>query len=77
MKTVVKAAYNSWLNNNLQQWVNDAPWKASALLEFAYESAECEDVVADDPVVAAQWIEELFTDHGLTPFNMQVNLDAA
>ena len=72
MKVVVKAAYNSWLNNNLLQWVNDAPWKASALLEFAYESAECEDIVADDPVVAAQWIEELFTEHGLTPFNMRV-----
>lgn len=72
MKSVVKTAYNSWLNNNLLQWVNDAPWKASALLEFAYESDECEDIVADDPVMAAQWIEELFTEHGLTPFNMKV-----
>ena len=66
----MKAAYNSWLNNNLVQWVNDAPWKASALLDYTYESADAEDIVMDDPVMAAEWIEELFTDHGLTPFNM-------
>ena len=34
-------------------------------------------VKGGDPVVAAQWIEELFTEHGLTPFNMQINWDAA
>lgn len=72
IKPIVKAAYNSWLNNNLEQWVVDAPWKASALLAYCYEndSQEIEDIVTDDPATAAQWVYELFENDGLSPFNL-------
>jgi hypothetical protein len=67
IKPIVKAAYNSWLNNNLEQWVLDAPWKAGALLDYIYESDDSEEFVADDPGMAAQYIEELFVNDELNP----------
>jgi hypothetical protein len=70
IKPIVRAAYNSWLNNNLEQWVNDAPWKAGALLDYAYESQSCEELAADDPGLAVQYIEELFVNDELNPAKM-------
>ena len=71
IKPIIKAAYNSWLNNNLERWVMDAPWKASALLAYCLEDEDgAYDIVADDPATAAEWIYELFENEGLTPFNI-------
>jgi len=71
IRPIVKAAYNSWLNNNLEQWVIDAPWKASALLAYCYEDEEAvAEIVADNPVTATQWIDDLFDKEGLSPFNI-------
>lgn len=71
IKPIIKAAYNSWLNNNLDRWVADAPWKAAALLAYCYEDdSDAYDLVADDPAQASQWIEDLFNHDGLSPFNI-------
>lgn len=67
LKPIVKAAYNSWLNNNLEQWVLDAPWKAGILLDYVYESNDSEEFAAEEPAMAAQYIEELFANDELNP----------
>ena len=68
IRPILKAAYNSWLNNNLDQWVLDAPWKASALLAYCYEDETyVEEMVSDDPSQASEWIEDLFVNENITP----------
>lgn len=69
IKPIVKAAYNSWLNNGLQSWVNSAPEKAVRLLAYCYDEEEqqIEELVWDDPLTAIEWVEELFSRDGLTP----------
>lgn len=69
IKPVVRAAYNSWLNNALQHWVIQAPEKATRLISYWYEEDESsvDEMVYDEPVAAAELIADLFDKEGLTP----------
>lgn len=71
IKSIVRAAHNSYVRDTLEQWVADAPWKASTLLAYCYEDEkEAEELVADDPAKAVEWIRDLFEHDGLSPFTV-------
>lgn len=69
IKPVVRAAYNSWLNNGLQSWVYQAPEKAARLISYWYEENEeqVEEMIWDEPETAIELIADLFDKDGLTP----------
>lgn len=68
---MVRAAYNQWMRRGvagIEQWVFDAPHKASALLSYWYEDVDgVEELVESDPISAAEWIEDLFTSDSIQP----------
>jgi hypothetical protein len=71
VRTIVRAAHNCYVRDTLEQWVLDAPWKAAALLAYCYEDEkEAEELVADDPAKAVEWIRDLFEHDGLTPYTV-------
>jgi len=67
----IQAAYNSWSRRGLagiEQWVYDAPEKASWVLTQYYEDClGIEDLVYSDPDEAAVWIEDLFRTDCIKP----------
>ena len=69
--TMIRAAYNQWQRRGLagiEQWVKDAPHKATAVLNFWYDDIEgIETLVDQDPDEAAAFIEDLFTTDSVTP----------
>ena len=69
IKPVVRAAYNSWLNNGLQTWVYQAPEKAARLISYWYEESEeqVEELIWDEPETAVELIADLFDNDGLNP----------
>lgn len=72
VKPFVKAAYNQWSRAGLkgvEQWVFDAPHKASALLAYWYEDVDGDisELVEEDPECAAEWICDLFTSDSISP----------
>ena len=69
IKPVVRAAYNSWLNNGLQTWVYQAPEKAARLISYWYEESEeqVEELIWDEPETAVELIADLFDKDGLNP----------
>lgn len=71
IRPMVKAAFNSWSRRGIrgiEQWVVDAPHKAAAILGYWYDDITgVEELVADDPITAAEWIEDLFTTDSITP----------
>lgn len=66
VKKYLQAAHNSYMRkgpDGLFQWVLDAPHKAAALLSVWYDDVEgIEDLPIDDPVEAADWIEEILNE---------------
>jgi hypothetical protein len=68
---MIKAAYNQWTRQGIrgvEQWVFDAPHKATAVLSYWYEEVEeIEDMVDYDPEGAAMWIAELFQTDSIQP----------
>jgi hypothetical protein len=67
----VRAAHNQWTRRGIagvEQWVLDAPHKATALLSYWYEDIDgVEELVEDDPGTAAEWISDLFDTDSITP----------
>jgi len=71
VRSIVRSAHNCYVRDTLEQWVADAPWKAAALLAYCYEDEkEAEELVADDPAKAVEWIRDLFEHDGLTPYTV-------
>ena len=76
IRSIIRAAQNCYLRDTLEQWVVDAPWKASALIAYCYDDEQgAEELVADDPAKAVEWIRDLFETDGLTPFNASFDDD--
>lgn len=69
IKPIVRAAYNSWLNDGLQRWVIQVPEKATRLISYWYdeEEASIDQMVWDEPTTATELIADLFEKEGLNP----------
>lgn len=71
LRRYVRAAYNQWMRNGvrgIEQWIYDAPYKAAALLTHYYDDVdEIDKLIEDDPIEAADWIEDLFKSDCITP----------
>lgn len=73
VKKYVKACHNQYARRGtagIEQWVYDAPEKATKVLAHWYEDldeVELYDLVRKDPDEAAQWIQDLFTSDSVTP----------
>jgi hypothetical protein len=73
VKKYVKACHNQYARRGtagIEQWVYDAPEKATRVLAYWYEDLdeiELLDLVRKDPDQAAAWIQDLFTSDSITP----------
>lgn len=71
IKRYIRAAYNQWTRHGvagLEQWVYDAPDKASAVLSYWYEDVEdIENLPYLDPDDAAVWIDDIIRTDSVTP----------
>ena len=73
VKKYIKACHNQYARRGtagIEQWVYDAPEKATKVLAHWYEDldeVELYDLVRKDPDEAAQWIQDLFTSDSITP----------
>ena len=71
IKPYVRACFNQYQRKGLtgiEQWVFDAPHKASALLAYWYDDIEgVDDLVMDDPETAAEWLLDLFETDSISP----------
>ena len=73
VKKYIKACHNQYARRGtagIEQWVYDAPEKATKVLAYWYEDldeVELYDLVRKDPDEAAQWIQDLFTSDSVTP----------
>lgn len=71
IKPLIKAAFNQWSRKGLagiEQWVKDAPHKAAAVLNYWYDDIpDLAALIEDDPIEAAEWIEDLFRTDSVTP----------
>jgi hypothetical protein len=71
VKPYVRACFNQFERKGLSgilQWVNDAPHKAAALLNYWYDDCDfIEDLVYDQPDEAAEWLMDLFKTDSIAP----------
>jgi hypothetical protein len=71
VKPMVKAMFNCYQRRGLagiEQWVYDAPHKASALLTYWYDDIEdIGTLVDDDPIEAAEWLYDLSRTDSIQP----------
>jgi len=74
IRPMIRAAFNCWMRNGLsgiEQWCKQAPYKAAAVIGYWYDDlgteGELEDMVEQDPMEAAIWIEDLFRTDSIQP----------
>jgi hypothetical protein len=71
VRPYVRACYNQFERKGVKgimQWVNDAPQKACALLNYWYDDCDfVDELVYDDPEQAAEWLADLFTTDSVSP----------
>lgn len=75
IKPMIRAAFNQWTRRGvagIEQWVKDAPYKAAAVLSYWYDDIpDLESLIEDDPIEAAEWIEDLFRTDSIQPSMLQ------
>ncbi len=70
IRPMIRACYNSFERRGLagiEQWCYDAPHKAAAVLSYWYDDIDDIEMLAEEPVEAAEWIYDLFRTDSIQP----------